>query len=176
MRYVGLLRGVNVGGRTLRMSDLRTWIAEAGATDVSTYIQSGNVVFTHPARSAAALTGELEARLSDAAGFAVAVMLRTAAQWLGVLRANPFADRDLAKVHVGFCAEAPAAAAVAVVDAASAAPEELAVVGREVYLWLPNGVGRGELPTRLGRLRTPVTLRNWNTVTKLAHMVDAASA
>jgi len=74
--YAALLRGINVGGnRKIHMADLRDLFAEAGCGDVASYIQSGNVVFTHDAGEAE-LTAELERRITDATGFEVPVMLR----------------------------------------------------------------------------------------------------
>jgi uncharacterized protein (DUF1697 family) len=60
------------------------------------------------------------------------------------------------------------------VDLASFAPEELVLKRREVYLHLPNGLGRAKLPQVLNKLKTPVTVRNWNTVLKLQAMLKLA--
>ena len=61
MRYVALLRGINVGGNTLiKMADLKTCVEELGLDDVSTYIASGNVLFESGRRDAAKLETEIE--------------------------------------------------------------------------------------------------------------------
>ena len=60
-RYVALLRAVNVGGRKLSMSDLRGLVADLGGTDVETYLQSGNVVFTAPKSVATTLADAVSA-------------------------------------------------------------------------------------------------------------------
>ncbi len=100
--YVGLLRGVNVGGRNkVSMADLRSLVESLGHTDVTTYIQSGNIVFTS-AKAVAAPT--LEAAIKDELGLDVTVVLRTPAELAKVVKANPFAREDLSKVHVGFMA------------------------------------------------------------------------
>jgi uncharacterized protein (DUF1697 family) len=173
MQWIALLRAVNVGtGRKVAMADLRTWMEEAGAGDVVTYIQSGNVVFSHASRSEPELAAQLEARITKRAGFAVPVMLRTAAQLAAVVDANPFPKVDPDRVHVGFMAERPARAAFSGVDAAKFEPEQFAVIGRELWLHLPHGVGRARLPVALGKVKAapPATLRNWRTVAKLVEL------
>ncbi len=167
--YVALLRGVNVGGQNkVPMAALKELWASLGYRDVRTLIQSGNVVFTSersvdPVDLGAAITGRW--------GIDVTVVLRNGADLRAVVEADPLPDADRAKLHVGFMARPPAASVVRGLDGSAFAPEEFAVVGREVYLHMPNGLGRSKLPAWLGRrLNVPVTIRNWNTVTKLLEM------
>lgn len=154
-RFVALLRGINVGGhRIIKMAALREIFTGAGATDVATYIQSGNVVFSHARPSAA----RFEAAITAATGFAVPVILRTAAEIVAI--AHPFDDD--AHVHVMF------AAAPQVPTIVAAAPEAYVVRGRDIYLYLPAGLGTSKLAPALGKL--PVTARNWRTVQQLRAM------
>ena len=166
--YVALLRGINVGGkRKVPMADLRTAVAEAGGRDVATYIQSGNVVFRHPSEEKR-LTPELEAAIAATAGFDVPVTLRTADELGAVVGACPFPTSEPTQLHVSFLDEVPPADAFDAVDRAAFAPEDFAVIGREVFLHLPNGIGRTKLVQAL-RLYTrhPATTRNWRTVVTL---------
>jgi uncharacterized protein (DUF1697 family) len=166
--WVALLRAVNVGtGRKVPMKPLAEVFKGAGCTDVVTYIQSGNVVFSHPSRSAAALGKELESGIRDLAGFDVPVMLRTAKEWEAVVRDNPFDGVEADKLHVFFLAGTPPAGAENAIDEAAFAPEELVVAGREVYVHPPNGLGRARLPAAIPKLKVPATARNWRTVLKL---------
>lgn len=172
--FIALLRGINVGGRhKVAMADLRALFAEAGGEDVTTYIQSGNVVFGHRARSPDKLGGELEQRIEAMAGFTVAVVLRTAAQMAAVVSDNPFPDVEPTKVHVTFLSSDPPAGALDKVDAAAFAPEEFVLAGRHIYLHLPNGMARTRLPQALDVFPTPVTTRNWRTVLKLVELAGA---
>lgn len=171
--WVALLRGVNVGGRhKLAMVDLRRACEAVGGVEVSTYIQSGNAVFVHPSMAATELGQQLEKVLADKAGFEIPVMLRTAAQMKAVVEAVPFPE-DPEKVHVAFLAAPPKAADVSSVAGTLAAPEDLAVVGADAYLYLPEGVGRAKLPMALVRLKVGSTMRNWRTVNRLAEMSAA---
>lgn len=171
-RYVALLRGVNVGGRTsLPMADLRAVFTDLGFGEVATYIQSGNAVFTSDARVD---PEDLGRSLSGALGRDIATMVRTAAEVQAVLDHTPFAHEPATERHVGFLASAPARSVIDGLDLAAFAPEAGAIVGAEVHLHLPNGMGRAKLPVHLGRvLGGPVTYRNWRTVTKLAELAGA---
>jgi len=168
--FIALLRGINVGGnRVILMADLREIFDDAGAKDIVTYIQSGNVVFTHAARSPVKLTAALEARIAKATGFAVPVVLRTAAEWAAVLAANPFADSDPDHLHVAFLVGPPPAAALAALTPEAYLPERCALVGREIYLCLPDGLGRSKLAGAVAKVKSvaAATTRNWRTVVKL---------
>jgi len=166
-RHIGLLRGINVGGKhRVPMAELRTLLEGLGFTGVDTYVQSGNVVFTSvgPVTSAG-----LEAALAQRFGFDIAVVLRTPAQMRRIVDDDPFPLVESTKLHVVFTDGAIPAKAVAELDVGSFAPEELVVHGREAYLHLPGGMGRARMPAvLLSRLAVRTTVRNWNTVTTLA--------
>ena len=170
--YVVLLRGINVGGKAkVPMAALRDTCASVGCEDVVTYIQSGNVVLKS-GLSADKLRTALEAAIAEEFGFNPAVMIRTAKEMTAALGRNPFAGAEEKTLHVGFLHAAPDAAAKKCLAVIDCPPEEVAVVGRDVYLHLPNGIGRSPLQAQLERcLRpTPITIRNWRTVTKLAEL------
>jgi uncharacterized protein (DUF1697 family) len=170
--YVGLLRGVNVGGKNkVPMSALRALVESLGHRDVTTYIQSGNVVFT----TAKAITPQsLERAIHREFGLEITVVLRTRAELQRAVKANPFTKADVSKVHIGFMATKPKPAVVAAIDADRFAPDSFAVKGSELYLHLPNGMGRSKLPPYLDRqLKIPTTVRNWNTVLKLLELAGA---
>src|SRR3712207_3453811 len=99
-RSVALLRGVNVGAAQMSMDRLRAVFEDLGHTDVTTYLRTGNVVFTAGGRAAAVAKG-LERRIADDLGVETTVLLRTAAELTALVAANPFLDResDLAKLH-----------------------------------------------------------------------------
>jgi uncharacterized protein (DUF1697 family) len=171
-KQVALLRGVNVGGKNkVPMAELRTVFESLGYTEVTTLIQSGNVMFT---ARAAVTTKTLEHAIADRFGVETTVVLRTGPELERVVAANPFTGGDVSKLHVGFFGTKPTAAVVRGFDAARFEPEEFAVHGREVYFHLPDGMGRAKLPPALDRqLKVPVTVRNWNTVTKLVALTRA---
>jgi uncharacterized protein (DUF1697 family) len=172
MVYVALLRGINVGGKAkVAMAALRDTCASVGCEDVVTYIQSGNVVL-RSSLSADKLRAALEAAIADQLGVSPAVMIRTADEMAAVVDGNPFPEADEKNLHVGFLHAAPAGPVKQCLAAIDCDPEHLTVVGRELYLHLPNGMGRAALPVPMERcLRpSPVTVRNWRTVAKLVEL------
>ena len=178
--YVALLRGINVGGRRkVPMARLRELIAGLGWTGVRTHLQSGNAVFTVPAGEAGgqgAARKRLEGALAAHFGFDVPCLLRTAEELREVRDACPFPAEGLdpSKLLVLFVEETPAADHFAGIDPAAYAPDEFRHVGRAVYCWFPDGMGRSRLPTALEavRPRLTVTGRNWRTLTKLIDLAE----
>jgi len=174
-RYALLLRGVNVGtNNSLPMVTLRALLTKLGCTDVETYVQSGNAVFTTK-RSATDLTKSVEAALAKAMGRPIATTLRTARQLSAVIAANPFAAvaTNPAYLCVTFLSHAPTPAGLAPLRAKPWTPELVHVAGKEIYTWYPSGQARSPLAATLNRLplRGAVTTRNWNTVVKLAKLL-----
>lgn len=189
---VALLRAVNVGGRgRLAMADLREVVASIGHTDVSTYLQSGNVVFAPSGRDASAGPGALAAGIAAALverlGAAPAVVVVSGQRLGEVVAGDPFAaEEDPTRKHVVFLAgpvDDAARDAVAAAQERSASrdsDDEAAVVGGALYLRTPGGMGRSELAARLARSGGPLakdgsgTVRSWRTVLALADLTRAA--
>jgi uncharacterized protein (DUF1697 family) len=172
-----MLRGINIGSRRrVSMSDLRAAFEALGADEVQTYVQSGNVVF-RSADAAGKLVGRVERKIHAEFGADVAVIVRTQAEMARVLKANPFLQEgsDTTALHVTFLAEKPDPAKVRGLTAPTAAADEFAVIGREVYLHCPDGYGRTKLNNAFfeKKLGVAATTRNWKTVTALADLARA---
>ena len=175
VNWVALLRGINVGGRSaVPMAELRRVFADCGCSSVSTYIASGNVLFASEEPDRAALTGLLEGAVDDAFGWATAVVLRTTEEIDRVASSHPF-GADSSKSAVAFLAQEPLPTVVHSLAELEIAPEEFKVVGSDVLLHYPNGLGRAKLSGALleRRLGVSATIRNWRTVTKLAELSSA---
>lgn len=165
---VALLRAVNVGGTgTLPMAELRSMAQEAGFTDVRTYIQSGNLIFSS-SDALPAITQMLEKRLEGHVGKPVGVLLRTATEMRDVLDANPFRDADPGKVCVLFLDASPPPDTAE--TARGRADEEIALGQREVFIHYPSGMGRTTLRLPARSIMSGGTTRNINTVAKLVEM------
>jgi uncharacterized protein (DUF1697 family) len=172
--HIGLLRGVNVGGRTqVTMADLRAMMAELGLGEARTLLQSGNVVFRSSGRKGAALERALEVGASDRLGLRTDFFVRTATQWDAIVAANPFpddAERDPGHLVMMALKDPAEAKGLKALRAAISGPEVIAADGRQLYIVYPAGIGRSRLTHGLieARLATRATGRNWNTVLKLA--------
>jgi uncharacterized protein (DUF1697 family) len=178
-RYVALLRGINVGGRTLPMPALVGLFEEAGCTDVSTYIQSGNVVFSWSG-PLGGLASDLARAIRKHAGFDAPVVLRSEGELAAILANAPFRDPrgDKPALHVVFLAEEPSAAQIASLDPARSPGDSFAVRGKDVYLLCPNGLGRTKLTNAYfdSKLGTTSTCRNFRTVETLLAMCAGRGA
>ena len=173
-RHIVLLRGINIGSRNrVAMPALRDALEEAGFEEVSTYLQSGNVVLSSGS-SADAVADRCERVIAERFGLELAVVTRTRAQLAAVVRRDPLGDvaTNPKRYQVTFLASKLDAATVRRLKAAAAGEERLVVSGRELYAWHPNGVARSKLWTLLAdrRLGVPATSRNWSTVTSLLQL------
>ena len=170
---VAFLRGVNVGGhRRLRMADLVQWLGAAGLSRVQTYIQSGNVVVEHAATLDVA--PRIHEVIAEMTGWDVPVVVRGADELRAVVAANPFPDAAPTHLHVAFLPSAPEGAPDDLVNHAPWRPEEFRVIGRDVYLFVPPGIGHSVMVPRLSLLRAATT-RNWNTVLAVVELARDAS-
>ena len=164
--YIALLRGINVGGRgKVPMRDLVALFDGLGHTNVRTYIQSGNVVFTAKAAAPGRVRSALEHGIEAEFGFEVAVILRTPAELAEVRRRNPFGD----EAYVTFLDGIPDRKRLAAIDSAPYSPDEFVVHGREVFVRCPSGYGRTKINNAFfeRKLAAKATTRNWKTVTTL---------
>jgi uncharacterized protein (DUF1697 family) len=178
-RYVALLRSVNVAGHgRIAMDDLRQSFDELRYGDVTTYIQTGNVLFTASSRSEQTIRSAIEQQLAKDFGSAPAVILRTVPDLLRIGSASPYAKAgaDPARHHVTFLAEAPSKKVVDALELPKSGRDELTVDGREVYVSTPDGYGETKLSGAFleRRLAVVSTTRNWNTVTKLCALAEKA--
>jgi uncharacterized protein (DUF1697 family) len=175
--HIALLRGVNVGGRWVKMDALRGLLSELGCTDVRSLLQSGNLVFNGGRRTGASLERWLEDGASSRLGLNTEFHVRTAAEWRALIAANPFpneAKADPARLVAMCFKEPPKPAALAALRSAIIGPERLKAVGRELYIVYPLGMGTSRLTTTLidSKLGSRGTARNWNTVRKLGELLS----
>jgi uncharacterized protein (DUF1697 family) len=176
MKTVALLRGINVGGRRkVTMAALREVFEAAGCTDVSTYIQSGNVIFTPPTPANAEARERWETALAKRFGFAVPLALRDGGEMKRIVAQTPFPkpDLDTDRLYVGFLRDAPTRTTP--VEFPTQPGEAAAWIRNEIYLHLPAGVAKTKLTNAwLDRaLGTVCTLRNWRTVLALRDLATS---
>lgn len=179
MIVVSLLRGINVGGNNkIRMEDLRALYEKLGYSDVQTLLQSGNAVFRTKERDLVRIARKIEDGLEAGFGFRLDIIIRTPDELRSTVANSPFADRtglDPSKLLVIFLAGEPGAEAKERVLSIKAEPEELYIIGREVFMYFPDGMARPRLPlVKIEKLlKFSGTGRNWNTVRKLLEMAAA---
>ncbi len=180
---ISMLRGVNVTGHNkIKMDALRDLYASLKFDDPRTYVQSGNVIFRTKEKNAAPLAERIQNAIERKFGIRTPVILRTPEEFRKTIAANPFArrrDLDPAKLLVTFFAGDPSAAARARLLALKPDPEELHLIGRELYIYFPTGAGQSKLQwsSLEKKLETPTgTARNWNSVTKMLGIAEQMEA
>ncbi len=186
--HVALLRGINLGGKNkVAMADLRALVTELGHTDVSTYIQSGNVLFTaaeaEAGADAATMARAISAAIAAKLGVTSPVVVVSREELAQIVAANPFPDEpDPRRVHAVLLSEPPGAELAGKLDAALAksaakgSRDAIASIGRTLYLHTPDGFGNSDLAVGLMRVVSAPkagltgTARNWATTTRLLQL------
>jgi uncharacterized protein (DUF1697 family) len=187
--HVALLRGINVGGRNkVPMADLREVVTSLGHTGVSTYIQSGNVLFSTAEDDTAKLAAALESAIEDRFGIWSSVVVLSRDELARVLAANPYPDEPNPRlVHVVFLNGSPPRDVLMRISgagstaAAKGSRDTVQLVGQALFLHTPDGFGTSELAQNVLKILAPpkksrpglaATARNWATATKLLSLCE----
>lgn len=170
---IAFLRAVNVGGRFIKMEDLRQQFEALGLQDVQTYIQSGNVIFKTKEADHTQLEGAIEARLEAAFGFQVPAMIRTAAEFTAVANYEPFSQSHYGEksvLYISFLKEAVAPERQRDLLAFTNDIDEFQVHDRQAYWLMHRHHGQSKFTNnKLERaLGVTATRRNSSTVRKIA--------
>lgn len=173
MRYIALLRGINLGRRRVKSPELRAVFEALGFDDVATFLASGNVIFDATAGSAEGLTGRIEAGLRGALGYEVATFLRTCAELASAasperLTGSPLSGEKGVTVQVVFLGEPVPAELAAAAESLRSGDDDFITAGRELY-WLRRGkISESPAWAPLEKaLGARGTMRNLNTVRRL---------
>ena len=172
-----MLRGVNVAGhKRLKMSELAELYTSLGFVNIRTYIQSGNVVFSHTQKDESDLAHRIHGAMKTKLGLDVTVFLRTPEDLDRVVKKNPFIDNDHNRMHITFLYARPIRVPRDEIDAVAAEGEKFSILGREVCLFLPNGQGKTKLSNGFFEkiFKVPATTRNWNTVLALLELAKGS--
>lgn len=166
-----LFRGINVGGKNVvPMKKLVTALTVAGCKQVKTYIQSGNVVFRHAAKTPSALQVIIADRIEKVFGFRPEVFVLSVDRLERALDRNPFPAAVAApnRLHAFFLAREPEAPDTGALEQWKTDNESFVLDQGIFYLYAPDGIGRSKLAARVERLLgVPTTARNWRTLMKL---------
>lgn len=178
MRYISILRGINVGtGRKVPMADLKKLCENMGLQNVQTYIQSGNLVFEliQP-ESISELEIRLQQAFTEAFGFEIPVLIRTGKEWAESIAQNPFLKEenlDIDRLHLTILKELPKPELLEKIKGYQYLPDRYEILGRNVFIFCAAGYGTSKLVNSFfeSKLKVQSTTRNWKTVMKLHEMV-----
>lgn len=176
MKYISLLRGINVGGqKKIRMTDLKNIFEFLDFKNVKTYVQSGNVIFDYEPTDTKVLAGQIENKISQTYGFEVKIIIHTDDELENIINNNPFVkepDIELDKLHVTFLLDIPEPSTILSLSVKKEENEKFLIISREVYLYCPNGYGNTKLSNAVfeRKLKTVATTRNWRTINNLLEL------
>ena len=176
--YISMLRGINVSGQKLiKMEALKKAYEELQFKNVTTYIQSGNVIFQYSSVESFELEQKISDQIQKKFGFEVPVLVLLPQELKEILNNNPFANdpkKDISFLHVTFLASVPKEPNMEAISQKMAPGEEFSLVGRVVYLYCPNGYGKTKLTNTFleSKLKVGATTRNWKTSNLLFTMTE----
>ena len=166
------------GHNSIKMTDLSTLFMNLGLTDCETYIQSGNVLFSCAAdMSLSALSVKIEKAILERFNYSIPVMIRSIKDLTGLFSVNPFlseTDFESSKMAVIFLHEEPSVTQIQKVADINYPPDKFKIIGREIFIYCPNGFGRTKLYTNFFEKKMGVigTGRNWKTITTILSIAE----
>ncbi len=164
------------GHNLIRMTELADMYIGMGFKDVSTYIQSGNVIFSHDeSESSSALSADIEKAILKTFNLSISVMTRKSTELSQLFTINPYLteeDFDPSKMAVIFLHTTPHNPQILKVANVDFPPDKFKVMGDEIFIYCPNGFGRTKLYTGFFEKKMNVigTARNWKTITTLLNL------
>jgi uncharacterized protein (DUF1697 family) len=176
MKFIALLRGINVGGKNkIPMKDLCNMLIELGFKDILTYIQSGNILFHSQIENQTELCQLISEKIQEKTCFSVQVVVMTLNELKNVIQNNPFVlDNSKNKdfFHVTFLSDYPVLYKIKTITESTYIPDEFIVSEKAVYLYCPQGYGNTKLTNTFFEKKSGVTAttRNWRTTNELLHL------
>ena len=181
--YISFLRGVNMTGHnSIKMTDLSVLLIKMGLKDAETYIQSGNVIFSEVGNiPPSALSINMEQAIVERFSYVIPVMIRTKEELAGLYASNPFLeepDFNPARMAVIFLHDEPSDNQIKKVADINYPPDKFKIIGKEIFIYCPNGFGRTKLYTNFFEKKMGVTgtARNWKTITTILRIAEKKSS
>lgn len=171
--YIALLRGINVSGqKKIKMVDLKAHLSELNFKNITTYIQSGNIIFQFLKTETAVLEKLIHEKIKEKYGFDVPVMVKQPSDFKKVLDNNPFLkdeQNDISKMHLTFLGALPADSQIEHLKTYEYPAEFYVLEGLDIYFYAPNGYGRAKMTNNFfeKKLKVPATTRNWKSINKI---------
>lgn len=176
--YIALLRGINVSGNNIiKMTELKQLFLIEGFKNVTTYIQSGNVIFNTTENSKIKLEQSITNSIKNQFGYTINLIVLTKKELETVFNNNPFivknTEIDITKLGVSLLNTAPDLSKISEIEALVVDNDDKFILAeKRIYLLLPNGSAKTKLTNNLfeKKLKTVATTRNWKTITKLIEL------
>lgn len=173
-KKVAILRGINVGGkRKILMKDLKLLFEKMRYTNVTTYKQSGNVIFnTTDNLSDIEISMEVQKAISDKYGFDVPVIIRSIKDLEQTIARNPFlksCESDINQLYLTFLNETPSPENIKNAELSNTRVDRFVVDNRNVFVFCEGKYHQSKLTNNFfeNKLKVTATTRNWKTILKL---------
>ncbi len=178
LTYIALLRGINVSGHhKIKMTELKQLFLDLGYKEISTYIQSGNIIFKSNIKEPILIEDTIISAISKHFGHAIKVLILTKNELITVFNSNPFLEKnpsmDISKLHVTLLNKKPDLAGIPPIEELKeTGDDEFQIIENTIYLHCPNGYGNTKLNNNLfeKKLQVTATTRNWKTIGKLVEL------
>lgn len=176
MIYISLLRGINVSRqKSIKMHELRETYSKLDFHNITTYLQSGNVIFETQLTNPSGIEQLITNQIKHDFGYDIPVLVLNAEYFDNVYQNNPLyndASKDQSFFHVTFLASKPNIINLDEIEAKQQEGEEFFIENRTVYLYCPNGYGKTKLTNNFfeSKLKVSATTRNWKTITELVKL------
>jgi uncharacterized protein (DUF1697 family) len=167
------------GHNKIHMTELSALYWKMGFKDVRTYIQSGNVIFSLDVKTEIqTVASEIESAILKKFNDAIPVLIRTTGEIKKVISANPFSNEkkfDPARLAVIFLYEVPSEEQIEKVKNIDYPPDKFKIIGKEIFIYCPNGFGRTKLYTNFfeNKMKVTGTARNWKTINSILEITEA---
>jgi uncharacterized protein (DUF1697 family) len=171
--FIALLRGINVGGKNMiPMEVLKKHFEQNGFSSVSTYLQSGNVVFQSDDTNEKEIELFLKKSINEAFNLQIEVIVKHAGALSEIILHNPFENKiklEGDKTGVAFLSEIPSAESILKLQQFDCQTDEYFIFHDFVFIYCPNGFGRAKLTNAVleSKLKLKLTIRNWKTIQAL---------
>lgn len=174
--YISILRGINVSGKnSIKMDALKKLYQNLGFKNISTYVQSGNVIFSSEYNDPKKIEDILTSQIKQEFGFTVPVIVLTIEELKDSIQNNPFQkDKEEAFIYFTFLANEPSNFNKENIYNKKAENEAIVIKERIVYLYCPNGYGRTKLTNTFleNILNVTATTRNFKTTNRLLEIAE----
>jgi uncharacterized protein (DUF1697 family) len=179
--YVALLRGINVSGhKIIKMKELDNSISSLGFSNISTYLQSGNLVFQSELNDIQEIENQISHKIKSDFGFDIPIFIYTKAAFLKINSENPFvknSDFDIKKIYTIFLKSVVDKNTFQDIAANTNYSEKMVLKENVIYMYYENGYGKTKVHNNFfeAKLKVVATTRNWNTVQKLESLLNVLS-
>ena len=180
--YVSMVRGINVGGKKVKMNDLKELYKSLDFHDVKSYIQSGNIIFRTKNTKPSVLIDIIENKIDKVLDLDVKVLIRTKKELKNIINGNPFRNEDINYLYVIFLSDIPSKKLIKDLNNnfdfnKKNESDKFCISEKEIYLYLPNGYGRTRFNNNFfeKKLGISATTRNFRTVNKLFYIAESIS-